>query len=140
MGPNPNAFCCGFPSGLAQVTVQVTTSNPLSRHHPCRDIDLTSRHGLKSLQLSTGVTHDVATSISCRDINLCLWKLHWLFFGVATSVLCRDNSLSHSSFIFSNFSCLDLHSLSRHQPLSRHHCVVATSFLKPLVNPQLPNL
>ena len=70
----------------------------MSRH---QSLVATSAQVFCSLQL---VVHDVATSISCRDINLCLWKLHWLFFGVATSVLCRDNSLSHSSFIFSNLS------------------------------------
>ena len=112
----------------------------------CRYINLRNCN----LQLSTSI---VATSISCRNINLCLWRLHWLFLvsrlqsSVATPVLCRDNSLSHTSFIFfkhvialRRFSCRNLHPLSRHQPLSRHHDVVATSFLKPLVNPQLPNL
>ena len=88
MGPNPNAFSCGFQSGLAQVTVQVATSNSLSRQLPCRDIDLMSRHLLKSMQLLLMSRHrslvataaqvfyslqmvvpDVATSISCHDIN-----------------------------------------------------------------------
>ena len=92
MGPNPNALCCGFQSGLAQVTVQVATSNPLSRHHPCRDIDLMSRHQLKSLQPSTDV-YDVATSISCRDITLCLRRCQLVAHDVATSISCRNISL-----------------------------------------------
>ena len=113
MGPNPNALCCGFQSGLAQVTVQVATSNPLSRHHPCRDIDLTSRHQLKvyaalnwSFMMSRHqslittsvqvfcrlqmVAPDVATSIYCRDINLMNCSFQLMSSVVATSILCRD--------------------------------------------------
>ena len=114
MGPNPNALCCRFPSGLAQVTVQVATSNPLSRHHPCRDIDLTSRHQLKSLQLSTSVffcrditfclsryqlfVPEVATSIPCRDISSYLWRLQLVAPDVATSISCRDITLMNCNF------------------------------------------
>ena len=132
---------------------------------------------------------DVATSISCRDINLSLWRFQLVAFGIATSVSCRDISsclwrlqlfafgcrdispLSrhqlmsleastgcfwvsrHQSLVATlylikgkpiiasrRFSCRDLHPLARHQPLSRHHDAVATSFIKSLVNPQLPNL
>ena len=114
MGPNPNVLCCGFQSGLAQVTVQVSTSTPLSQHHPCRDIDLMSRHQLKSLQPSTDV-YDVATSISCRDITLCLrrcqlvahdvatlaqviCRLQMVASDVATSISCRDINLMNCSF------------------------------------------
>ena len=49
LGPNPNAACCGFQSGLAQFTVQVTTSSFLLQPLPCRDIDLMSRQRLKFL-------------------------------------------------------------------------------------------
>ena len=92
MGPNPNAFCCEFQSGLAQVTVQVATSTPLSRHHPDvatsisrRDINLS----LCSLQL---MSSDVATSILCRDITLCLCRFQLVAPDVATSISCRDIS------------------------------------------------
>ena len=137
MGPNPNAFCCGFPSGLAQITVQVATSNPLPRHHPCLDIDLTSRHLLKSMQffnwmlmmsrhqslVATSaqvfcmlqmVVPDVATSISCRDINLMNCSFQLISYDVATSISCRDIT-----------SCLcRFHWLFL---VSRHPSLVATS-------------
>ena len=45
----------------------------MSRH---QSLVATSAQVFCSLQL---VVHDVATSISCRDITLCLWRLHWLF-------------------------------------------------------------
>ena len=45
----------------------------ISRH---QSLVATSAQVFCSLQL---VIHDVATSISCRDISLCLWRLHWLF-------------------------------------------------------------
>ena len=152
MGPNSNAFSCGFPNGLAQVTVQVATSNPLSRQLPCRDIDLMSRHILKSMQLSSDVVTsltafasfdwslmmsrhqslfatsaqvfyslqmvvpDVATSISCRDINLMNCNLQLISSDVATSISCRDIT-----------SCLcRLHWLFL---MSRPQFSVATSFL-----------
>ena len=144
----PIALCCGFPSGLAQVTVQVATSNPLLRHHPCRDIDLTSRHQLKSLQLST----DVATSLkSSAAFNWSfMMSQHqslvatsaYVFRGFTDCFWCRDFSplsrqqlqlnqlhLSKPFIASRRFSCRDLHPLSRHQLLSRHHDAVATSFL-----------
>ena len=65
----------------------------------CRDINLRNCN----LQLSASI---VATSISCRDINLYLWRLQLVAFGVATSVLCRDITLSYISFIFSQLSLL----------------------------------
>ena len=83
----------------------------------------------------------VATSVPCRDIISCFWRLQLVAFDVATSVPCRDIILDEKPVIASRrFSCHDLHSLSRHQPLSRHHDAVATLFIKFLVNPQLPNL
>ena len=146
MGPNPNAFCCGFPSGLAQVTIQVATSNLLSRHHPCRDIDLTSRHQLKS---SAAFNWSFMMS---RPQSLVATSAY-VFGGFTGCFWCRDFSplsrqqlelhqlhLSKPVIASRRFSCRDLHPLSRQQPLSRHYDVVATSFLKPLVNPQLPNL
>ena len=208
MGPNPNEFFCGFPSGLAHVTVQVATSSPLSRHHPCRDINLSlcsfelvSSYVVTSIpcrdissclcsfelvvpEVATSVpcrdissylwrlqlvAPDVATSISCRDINLMNYNFQLMVPDVATSIPCRDiisylcsfqlmssvvaTSLhasagfnwlllvsrqqlkSHQFHLFNpviasrRFSCRDLHPLSRHQPLSRHHDAVATSFL-----------
>ena len=101
MGPNPNAFFCGFPNGLAHVTVQVATSNPLSRHHPCRDIDLTSRHQLLSLQLGTGV-------FLCRDINgLSRHQLVSLHLSTGRFLLSRHQSLvttsAHVSAAFNLF-------------------------------------
>ena len=139
MGPNPNAFCCGFSSGLAQVNVQVATSNPLSRHHPCRDIDLLSRHHFYalagfnwSLMMSRHqspfatsaqvfcslqiVVPDVVTSISCRDINLMNCSFQLMSSVVATSILCR-----YITSCFSRFHWLSL--------VSRHQSSVATSFL-----------
>ena len=89
MGPNPNAFFCGFPSGLAHVTVQVATSNLLSRlihvatSISCRDINLS----LCNFEL---VSSYVATSILCRDITLCLCRFQLLVPDVATSIPCRD--------------------------------------------------
>ena len=97
-------------------------SSDVATPKSCRDITLC----LCRFQL---VAHDVATSISCRDISssllqpstgrlLCrdlnLLSRHQLMslepslvvVGVATSVLCRDNSLSYISFIFPNLSWL----------------------------------
>ena len=45
----------------------------MSRH---QSLVATSAQVFCSLQL---VVHYVATSIFCRDISLCLWRLHWLF-------------------------------------------------------------
>ena len=101
----------------------------------CHDINLRNCN----LQLSTSY---VATLISYRDINLCLWSFNWLLLVsrhqslVATLYLIKGKPVIASR----RFSCRELHPLSRHQPLSRHHDAVATSFIKSLVNPQLPNL
>ena len=51
----------------------------------CRDISSKNCN----IQLSTS---NVATSVPCLDINLCLWRLHWLFLvsrlqsSIATTV------------------------------------------------------
>ena len=127
----------------------------------CRDITLC----LCSFQL---VAHDVATSISCRDINSsllqpstgCFWcrdfnllAQHQLMsleaplvvFGVATSVLCRDNSLSYISFIFPNLSqlqgaslvatsipCRDINLCRDITMLLRHHSLSFCSIISGL--------
>ena len=44
----------------------------MSRH---RYLVATSAQVFCSLQL---IVHDVATSISCRDISFCPWRFHWL--------------------------------------------------------------
>ena len=103
MGPNPNAVFCGFLSGLAQVTVQVATSIPLSRHHPCRDIDLTSRHQLKSAAFT-----DVATSISCRDISSWYCNFELVSLDVATLISCRDITSWLRSFQLKSSLCHDI--------------------------------
>ena len=105
----------------------------------CRDINLRNCN----LQLSTSI---VATLISCRDINLSMEASTGCFWCRDISPLSRQQLKLHQFHLFKlvmasrRFSCRYLHPLSRHQPLSRHHDVVATSFLKSLVNPQLPNL
>ena len=130
MGPNPNALCCGFLSGLDQVTVQVATSNPLSRHHPCRDIDLTSRHQLKSLQLSSGVIH-VSTSISRRDINLSLCSFQLVSSDVATLISYRDITLCPCRFqlvghdVATSISCRNINLWNYNLQLSTS--IIATS-------------
>ena len=100
---------------------------------PCRDIS----SYLCSFQLMSSV---VATSILCRDITSCLCRFHWLLLVSRQQLKSQQFHLFKPVIASRHFSCLDLHSLSRHQPLSRHHDAVATSFLKPLVNPQLPIL
>ena len=95
----------------------------------CRDINLMNcnfqvmvpdvatsilcRHHFISLQLSTDVFY-------CRDINP-LSRHHFtplqvslVAFGVATSVFCRDNSLSHSSSSFQ--TCHSFKALFLSQP------------------------
>ena len=114
MGPNPNVFSCGFQSGLAQVTVQVVTSTPLSRHHPCRDIDLMSRINLNLYSLQRMST-DVATSIPCRDITLCPCRFLLIAPDVATSFSCHDII---SSLLQASDGCSgrrDINLLSQHQ-------------------------
>ena len=130
MGPNPNAVFCGFPSGLARVTVQVATSIPLLRHRPCRDIILSPcSFQLVSSNVTTSIScrditlflcrfqlvaHDVATSISCRDNNLRNYKLPLIALGVATSISCRDITLWLCRFhlmvpdVATSISCRDI--------------------------------
>ena len=66
----------------------------MSRHH---SLVATSAQVFCSLQL---VVHDVATSISCRDISLCLRRLHWLFLvsRLQSSVATTASVKSTSSF------------------------------------------
>ena len=116
----------------------------MSRH---QSLVATSAQVFCRLQM---VAADVATSISCRDINLMNCSFQLMSSVVATSLhasvgftgcfWCRDISLlsrqqlkSQQFHLFKpviasrRFSCRDHHSLSRHQPLSRHHDAVATS-------------
>ena len=46
------------------------------------------------------VVHDVATSVLCRDISLCLWRLHWLLSvsQLQSSVVTTASIKSASSF------------------------------------------
>ena len=66
----------------------------MSRH---QSLVATSDQVFCSLQL---VVHDVATSISCDDISLCLWRLHWLFSvsRLQSSVTTTASVKSASSF------------------------------------------
>ena len=150
MGPNPNVFCCGFQSGLAQVTVQVATSTPLSRLHPCRDINLNPCSlQLMSSDVATSIScrdfsssllqpatdvHDVATSISCRDISLCPWRFHWLLSvsrlqsSVATTASVKSSSFFQTCHSFKailmlrpQLPCRDISSCRDITMLSRHH-------------------
>ena len=153
MGPNPNAFFCGFPSGLAHVTVQVATSNPLSRlihvatSISCRNINLSlCSFELVSSYVATSIlcrditlclcrfqlfVPDVATSIPCRDISSCLCSFQLVVFGVATSVPCRDISLCLFSFqLVSSYVATSDHIFAAFNwwfLMSRHQSLVATS-------------
>ena len=109
----------------------------MSRH---RYLVATSTQVFCSLQL---IVHDVATSISCRDISLCLWRLHWLLLvsrlqssvAIAASVksassfqtchsfkailLSRPPSLvATSTLVATSRCCRDITMLSRHHSFS----------------------
>ena len=66
----------------------VNWSPMMSRH---QSLVATSAQVLCRIQM---VAPDVATSISCRDINLMNCSFQLMPSGVATSVFCRDNSFS----------------------------------------------
>ena len=89
----------------------------MSRH---QSLVATSVQVFCSLQL---VVHDVATSISCRDISLCLWRLHWLF-----SVWRLQSSVATTTSIKSASSFQTCHSFKAIL-LSRPPSLVATSTL-----------
>ena len=89
---------------------------------PCRDIS----SYFCSFQLMSSV---VTTSILCRDITSCLCRFHWLLLVSRQQLKSQQFNLFKPVITSRCFSCRDLYSLSRHQPLSRHHDVVATSFL-----------
>ena len=89
---------------------------------PCRDIS----SYLCSFQLMSSV---VATSILCRDITSCFCRFHWLLLVSRQQPKPQQFHLFNPVITSRRFSYRDLHSLSRHQPLSRHHDAVATSFL-----------
>ena len=73
------------------------------------------------------IVHDVATSISCRDINPCLWILHWLL-----SVSRLQSSIATTASVKSASSFQTCHSfkailLSRPPSLVLTSTLVATS-------------
>ena len=73
------------------------------------------------------IVHDVATSISCRDISLCLWWLHWLL-----SVSRLQSSVATTAGVTSASSFQTCHSfkailLSRPPSLVTTSTLVATS-------------
>ena len=93
----------------------------MSRH---RYLVATSAQVFCSFQL---IVHDVATSISCRDISLCLWRLHWLL-----SVSRLQSSVAITTSIKSALSFQTCHSfkvilLSRPPSLVTTSTLVATS-------------
>ena len=93
----------------------------MSRH---RYLVATSAQVFYSFQL---IVHNVATSISCRDISLCLWRLHWLL-----SVSRLQSSVATTASIKSASSFQTCHSfkailLSRPPSLVTTSTLVATS-------------
>ena len=66
---------------------------------------------------------DVATSISCRDISLCLWRFHWLL-----SVSRLQSSVAITALVNSASSFQTCHSFKAIL-LSRPPSLVATSTL-----------
>ena len=73
------------------------------------------------------IVHDVATSISCHDISLCLWRLHWLL-----SVSRLQSSVATAAGVTSASSFQTCHSfkailLSRPPSLVTTSTLVATS-------------
>ena len=89
----------------------------MSRH---RYLVATSAQVFCSLQL---IVHDVATSISCRDISLCLWRLHWLL-----SVSRLQSSVATTASVKSASSFQTCHSFKAIL-LSRPPSLVTTSTL-----------
>ena len=89
----------------------------MSRH---RYLVATSTQVFCSLPL---VVHDVATSISCRDISLCLWRFHWLL-----SVSRLQSSVAATASVKSASSFKTCHSFKAIL-LSRSPSLVATSTL-----------
>ena len=93
----------------------------MSRH---QYLVATSAQVFCSLQL---IVHDVATSISCRDISLCPWRFHWLL-----SVLRLQSSVATTASVKSSSSFQTCHSFkvilkSRPQLPCRDIIHVATS-------------
>ena len=93
----------------------------MSRH---QNLVATSAQVFCSLQL---IVHDVVTSISCRDISLCLWRLHWLL-----SVSRLQSSVATTASVKSSSSFQTCHSfkvilMSRPPPLVATSTLVATS-------------
>ena len=68
------------------------------------------------------VVHDVATSSSCRDISLCLWRFHWLLSVSRQQLQLNHLHPSKPVIVSRRFSSRDLSSLvATSAPLSRHH-------------------
>ena len=89
----------------------------MSRH---RYLVATSAQVFCSLQL---IVLDVATSISCRDISLCLWRFHWLL-----SVSRLQSSIATTTLVNLASSFQTCHSFKAIL-LSRPPSLVATSTL-----------
>ena len=89
----------------------------MSRH---QYLVATSAQVFCSLQL---IVHDVATSISCRDISLCPWRFHWLL-----SVSRLQSSVATTALVNSASSFQTCHSFKAIL-LSRPPSRVATSTL-----------
>ena len=89
----------------------------MSQH---RYLVATSAQVFCSFQL---IIHDVVTSISCRDITLCLWRLHWLL-----SVSRLQSSVATTASIKSASSFQTCHSFKAIL-LSRPPSLVTTSTL-----------
>ena len=89
----------------------------MSRH---QYLVATSTQVFYSLQL---IVHDVATSISCRDISLCPWRFHWLL-----SVSRLQSSVATTASVKSSSSFQNCHSFKAIL-MSRPPLLVATSTL-----------
>ena len=93
----------------------------MSRH---QYLVATSAQVLCSLQL---IVHDVATSISCRDISLCPSRFHWLLsVSRLQSSVATTASVKSSSF-FQTCHCFKAILMSRPQLPCRDIIHVATS-------------
>ena len=103
---------------------------------PCRDIihvatSISRRDITLCLCRFQLVAHDVATSISCRDNNLRNYKLQLVAHDVATSISCRDITLWLCRFhlmvpdVATSISCRDISSRNCNFQLSTSD--VATS-------------
>ena len=93
----------------------------MSRH---RYLVATSAQVFCSLQL---IVLDVATSISCRDINLCLWRFHWLLLVSRLQSYVATTTLVNSASSFQTCHSFKAILLSRPPSLVATSTLVATS-------------